>query len=110
MEQQFIDAAMSANTTGVVRVNMLANLEALLNIMANAIEISAIAVGLALFVIGLKTHSESSSCLPQLASEEADKRARFKRHCGALLIKIGLLTPFGINWLVAGARDASLFN
>jgi len=99
MEQQLIDAAMSVNTAGVVRVNMLANLEALLNIMANAIEFIAIAVGLVLFLVGLKTQSDSFT----------EKRACFKSHFGALLIKLGLLTPFVINWLVASARDASLF-
>jgi len=108
MEQQFVDAASRVNTAGVVRVNMLANLEALLNIFANTIEVTAIAVGLVLFLVGLRTHSQSASCLT--SSDSADKRARFKRHLGALLVKVGLVTPLAINWLVAAARDASLFN
>ena len=82
------------NTAGTVRVNNLANLEALLNILANGGEILGLTVGLGYIINAL--------C-----------RARFKPRrlaFGASLMAIGLAIPGIINWLVASARDANLFN
>jgi hypothetical protein len=81
------------NTAGTVRVNNLANLEALLNLLANGAEILGLACGLA-YVI-------SAVC-------QGFKPRRFA--FGTSLMVIGLLVPGTINWLVASARDANLFN
>ncbi|MBS1997870.1 MAG: hypothetical protein JSS86_16215 [Cyanobacteria bacterium SZAS LIN-2] len=105
MDQQLIAAA-GAQTAGTVRVNMLANLEALLNIGASSVEVIAIVVGVILFVVGLRTADSASFA----TSDELMRRARFKRQFGFFLVKFGLFFPFGVNWLVAWARDAGLFS
>lgn len=86
------------NTGGTVRVNMLANLEALLNIIANGCEIILIAVGLVLLYRSGKVFL-------------ATKRIPKSRILAAFVfIESGLLTPEGVNFLVAGCRDAGLFS
>lgn len=87
------------DTEGTVRVNNLANLEALLNIVANSVEIMGIASVGSFFVGAI---------------------IAFVRHrpiLGAMLLVLcpvsligGLGTPGVINWLVASARDANLFD
>jgi len=86
------------NTAGTVRVNNLANLEALLNIIANGMEILAIAWGGPTMCMGFM-HMAAGT-------QDAMKRVLF----GAAGVTGGLATPGCINWLVASARDANLFN
>ncbi|HEY9772905.1 MAG TPA: hypothetical protein V6C81_03745 [Planktothrix sp.] len=86
------------NTAGTVRVNNLANLEALLNIMANGFEILGIAWGGPTLMLGCFYLSSGS--------QEASKRIMG----GVAGVVGGLATPGVINWLVASARDANLFN
>ncbi len=97
---QGIDATsvMGVNTAGTVRVNNLANLEALLNIIANGMEILGIAWGGPTMIMGFM-HMAAGS-------HEAMKRVLF----GAAGVTGGLATPGCINWLVASARDANLFS
>lgn len=83
------------NAVGTVRVNMLANLEALLNIAANCGEIVAILWGLVLLCIALKS---------------LRVRNWHKIFTAILLIKVGLSIPECVNWMVATARDANLFS
>lgn len=90
---------------GTVRVNMLANLEALLNVVANSFELTALALGLVFILIGLFTYQRSISKNP-LALYSAGRKA----HLGAFLIKFGLFVPAIVNWLIAVGRDAALFN
>ncbi len=90
---------------GTVRCNMLANIEALFSLIANSFELSALAVGLVLFSVGLFTYQRSIFMNP-IALHRAGRKA----HIGVLLIKFGLLIPAIVNWLVAFARDAELFN
>lgn len=86
------------NTAGTVRVNNLANLEALLNIIANGMEILGIAWGGPTIIMG---------CMHMAAgSHDALKKILF----GAAGVTGGLATPGCINWLVASCRDAALFN
>ena len=80
------------NTSGSVRVNNLANLEAALNILANGIEILGVSFGIAF-------------CLRAASS----KKAKFA-YLGAAMMLAGWMTPGLINWLVASARDSNLFN
>jgi hypothetical protein len=86
------------NTSGTVRVNNLANLEALLNIIANGMEILGIAWGGPTMIMGFM-HMAAGT-------QDAMKRVLF----GAAGVTGGLATPGCINWLVASARDANLFN
>jgi len=86
------------NTAGTVRVNNLANLEALLNIIANGMEILGIAWGGPTMCMGFM-HMAAGT-------QDAMKRVLF----GAAGVTGGLATPGCINWLVASARDANLFN
>ena len=86
------------NTAGTVRVNNLANLEALLNIIANGMEILAIAWGGPTMIMGFM-HMAAGT-------QDSMKRVLF----GAAGVTGGLATPGCINWLVASARDANLFS
>ena len=86
------------NTAGTVRVNNLANLEALLNIIANGMEILGIAWGGPTMIMGFM-HMAAGS-------HDAMKKVLF----GAAGVTGGLATPGCINWLVASARDAALSN
>ncbi|HEY9713128.1 MAG TPA: hypothetical protein V6C72_06640, partial [Chroococcales cyanobacterium] len=86
------------NTAGTVRVNNLANLEALLNIIANGMEILGIAWGGPTMIMGFM-HMAAGT-------QDAMKRVMF----GAAGVTGGLATPGCINWLVASARDANLFS
>ncbi|MCC7532193.1 MAG: hypothetical protein IT342_27060 [Candidatus Melainabacteria bacterium] len=86
------------NTAGTVRVNNLANLEALLNIIANGMEILGIAWGGPTMIFGFM-HMAAGS-------QDAMKKVMF----GCAGVTGGLATPGCINWLVASARDANLFS
>ena len=86
------------NTAGTVRVNNLANLEALLNIIANGLEIIGIAWGGPTMIMGFMYMAAGTS--------DAMKKVMF----GAAGVTGGLATPGAINWLVASARDANLFS
>ncbi len=86
------------NTAGTVRVNNLANLEALLNIIANGMEILGIAWGGPTMIMGFMKMAAGT--------QDAMKSVLF----GAAGVTGGLATPGCINWLVASARDANLFS
>ncbi|MGD9684303.1 MAG: hypothetical protein AB7W16_24325 [Candidatus Obscuribacterales bacterium] len=91
-------AILGVNTAGTVRVNNLANLEALLNIIANGMEILGIAWGGPTMIMGFM-HMAAGT-------QDAMKKVLF----GAAGVTGGLATPGAINWLVASARDANLFS
>ncbi len=86
------------NTAGTVRVNNLANLEALLNIIANGMEILGIAQGPPTMIWGFMNMAAGT--------QDALKRIIW----GAASVTGGLATPGCINWLVASCRDANLFS
>lgn len=86
------------NTAGTVRVNNLANMEALLNIIANGMEILGIAWGGPTMIHGFM-HMAAGT-------RDAMKKVLW----GAAGVTGGLATPGAINWLVASARDANLFS
>ena len=89
------------NTAGTVRVNNLANLEALLNIFANGGEIIGLALGIANVVLGLMGKGMEMPFKLQKGG-----RIVF----GVALLLFGLALPGCINWMVASARDANLFD
>lgn len=93
------------NTSGTVRVNNLANLEALLNVLANGFEIVGAVTGFTLIVQAMVNkrlawrwfglHGVPSGVMVFI---------------GVVLIVGALAVPGVINWFVASARDANLFS
>ena len=81
------------NTAGTVRVNNLANLEALLNIVANLAEIVAVAFG-------------GFTIIDSLRKNRNVKRLVY----GVAIILLGLSAPAVVNWLTCSARDSNLFS
>jgi hypothetical protein len=88
------------NTAGTVRVNNLANLEALLNIIANGMEILGIAWGGPCMITGFM----------HMAVSPNEQGSLHSVLFGAAGVVGGLATPGCVNWLVASARDANLFS
>lgn len=80
------------NTAGTVRVNMLANLEALLNIVLNCGELIQIAIGLFLLYKAGKTF---------IATKQI---AKSRILIGCALITSGLMTPGSVNYFIASCR------
>lgn len=97
------------NTAGTVRINNLANLESLINMLANLGEILFIVYGgyvllNSIFAIangGIKTADEKVKDMPGAMSKLA---------FGALIIFFGISIPGMFNWFVASARDCNLFS
>lgn len=89
---------MGVNTAGTVRVNNLANLEALFNIIANGMEILGIAWGGPTMIMGFMKMAAGT--------QDAMKKVMM----GGAGTVGGLATPGCINWLVASCRDANLFS
>ena len=82
----------------------MANLEAMLNIMANGIEILGLLLGGALA-------SKAIFAMAQGSPKENDGLPHSARLAyGILAIAGGLSVPGMVNWLVASARDANLFS
>ncbi len=86
------------NSAGTVRVQNLANLEALTNIIANGMIILGIAWGGPTIIMGFMAMSAGQ--------QDALKRIIWGL-CG---VTGGIATPGVINWLVASGRDAGLFS
>jgi hypothetical protein len=99
-------AIMGINTSGTVRVNNLANLEALLNIVANCVEVLAILLGLSHIICAMCGRSLDERCLGMRYKTGPVGRFVF----GFMIIMSGLCVPGCIDWLVASARDANLFS
>src|SRR5262249_24463972 len=95
---------MGVNTAGTVRVNNLANLEALLNIIANLGELGALVSGL-----GLMAHGFMNKSILKLG-DDVELGPGGRVALGAILVTLGLALPGVINWFVASARDANLFS
>jgi len=85
-------------TAGTVRVNNLANLEAALNIAANGMTFLWIALGLYHLTKTIRRTNKT----PDVVTLGLLNTVSF--------IAIGVLTPGAINWGIAAARDAALFN
>ncbi|MBS1956459.1 MAG: hypothetical protein JST89_19890 [Cyanobacteria bacterium SZAS-4] len=94
------------NTAGTVRVNNLANLEAMLNIIANLLEVGCGLVGA---VIVIHSLANKNFALDMMGQElEISQGQRIAIGVGILLF--GLSFPGLLNWFVASARDANLFS
>ena len=89
-------AVAGVNTAGTVRVNMLANLEAVMNIGANGIQIVCMIWGAVLMY----------SCAKAIGKPNRGRSFVF----ALLPLLCGICAPASINWVVAACRDASLFS
>jgi hypothetical protein len=85
------------NSAGTVRVQNLANLEALTNIIANGVIILGIAWGGPAIIMGFYHMSAGT--------QDGLKRVIW----GMCSVTGGMATPGAINWLVASGKDAGLF-
>jgi hypothetical protein len=93
-----------ANSDGTVKVNNLANLEALLNIIANGAEILGIVIGGPLTFFGVPAG------LILLFMKGKRWIGGLLLVVGPMILGFGLATPAIINWMVASARDGGWFN
>ncbi|CAN5646672.1 hypothetical protein BH10CYA1_BH10CYA1_14430 [soil metagenome] len=94
------------NTAGTVRVNNLANLEALLNIIANLLEVGCGLVGAIIVLHSLANKSFAIELMGQELEVSQGQRVAI----GVGLLLFGLAFPGLLNWFVASARDANLFS
>jgi hypothetical protein len=94
------------NTAGTVRVNNLANLEALLNIIANLLEVGGCLAGFAILLHGVLNRTT----VTQLMGASIQLTPARRVAIGISLIFLGLATPGILNWFIASARDANLFS
>jgi hypothetical protein len=91
------------NTAGTVRVNNLANLEALLNMIAIAGMALGLAAGACLLVPG--TFGATAGRVMGVGPS-VQARAIY----AAAFISFGWMLPGFINWMLASSRDANLFS
>ncbi|MBC7997332.1 MAG: hypothetical protein IAF58_05295 [Leptolyngbya sp.] len=94
------------NTAGTVRVNNLANLEALLNLIANSVECLGMLAGFGLLMHGVFQRSAYVG-IPGLNYQLSGMQ---RIGVGLAVIVIAFSVPGTINWFVASARDANLFS
>jgi hypothetical protein len=94
------------NTAGTVRVNNLANLEALMNIIANLCEIG-FALGGALLILHGIARGEA---VYEIMGQEFEFGPGKRIMLGIALILTGICVPGLINFFIASARDANLFS
>lgn len=86
------------NTAGTVRVNCLANLEALIYLVTNLGGFVQISTGAVMLYKAIKLFCTKKDI------------SKYHLAAGITLIVSGLLTPGMVNFAVAAARDANLFN
>lgn len=94
------------NTMGTVRVNNLANLEALFNLFANIFETAFALAGAVVLLHGLFVRITLVEPLGVPITLTPGKRIAI----GIALILAGVLAPGLLNWFIASARDANLFS
>jgi hypothetical protein len=91
------------NTAGTLRVNNLANLEAMLNIIANSGELIGIFFGGYLIIASIFSTGKVTVFGMRLGRGQAAV-------AGLAIGVVGLAIPGTINYFVASARDANLFS
>ncbi len=85
------------NSAGTVRVNNMANIEAVLNIFANALEILGLCWGVPNIILGVMRFGMMRDAAVRIG-------------VGIGSVTFGLATPGIVNWLCSAARDANLFS
>lgn len=99
------------NTAGTVRTNTLANIEALLNFIANGLQILGIAWGGPMIVLGFIKMAYMPAVFDPSQNKWVPGKDALKRVAmGACGVLGGMATPACINWLVSSSRDACLFS
>ncbi len=88
---------MEPNPAGMVRVNNLAHLEALLNFLGNGAEILGVGLGILFLVLAFRTYKESK------------KKAFTHLGVSLLVVVVGLSIPGFFIWLVSSSRDTCNF-
>jgi len=91
-------AVTGIDTAGSVRVNNLSNMEALLNIVANSLEVVGIAWGGPTMIFGFM----------HMAAGTKDAKLRVMK--GGAGVVGGLAVPALTNWFVASSADAGFFS
>ncbi len=94
------------NTAGTVRVNNLANLEALLNIITNLVEMGGLLVGFGLLMHGIFQRNVVLYVPGINASLTNAHRIAY----GVVIMFMASSVPGLVNWFIASARDANLFS
>ncbi len=94
------------NTAGTVRVNNLANLEALLNIFSNLIEMGGLLLGFALIMHGIFQRQ----VVLQLPGLNACLTSAHRIGYGIAIMIVASSVPGIVNWFVSSARDANMFS
>lgn len=94
------------NTAGTVRVNNLANLEALVNIIANVFELGGCLIGALIVIHSLANRDFALDIMGQQL--EISQGQRIAIGLGLLLLAFAF--PGSVNWFVASARDVNLFS
>ncbi len=94
------------NTAGTVRVNNLANLEALLNIISNLLEMVGLLLGFALLMHGI-FQRKVVLYIPGL---NVSLTHLHRIAYGVVIMVMASSIPGTVNWFVASARDANLFS
>lgn len=97
---------MGVNSAGTVRVNNLANLEALLNILCSGFEVVALIFGGFMILNAAVLRAPVSGFMGMPITLTATHRVAI----GIGVITAGLMFPGIVNWFVASARDANLFS
>jgi len=88
-----------------VRVNNLANLEALLNIITNMVELAGLAVGATIIMHGILLRTP---CGVLGIAQPLSPGTRIL--IGIAIVVGACMVPGLVNWFVASARDANLFS
>jgi hypothetical protein len=100
---------------GVVRVNNLAMLEALYNVIASGTELAMIAFG-SFFILATLFHSRNARHLAATVVDMSHTnilRDPITMHFldkGTRIICAGIMVPVVMKWLITLARDTALFN
>ncbi|MBX9691820.1 MAG: hypothetical protein K2Z81_05505, partial [Cyanobacteria bacterium] len=97
---------MGVNTAGTVRVNNLANLEALLNIICNLVEVGGMLTGFAIGLHALVMRKTITGFFGMKTRLTPGARLAI----GVTLFTGALMVPGLVNWFIASARDANLFS
>ena len=92
----------SGCTAGTVRVNMLANLEAALNIWANGVELVCLIIATCL------VYSAFRLIFLNRGKKPVPVQRRFC--CAGSCLAFGAAFPGLLNWVIAFMRDSALLN
>ncbi len=94
------------NTAGTVRVNNLANLEALLNMICNLVQVGGLLIGLGIGLHAFLVRKTITSFFGVKTRLTPGARLAL----GLVILASSSMLPGLVNWFIASARDANLFS